>query len=215
MADGLSIGTLSVSGGLARLTGTSSKLDTEADRRRRLRGQAAAGRAARAADLAQRCPQRRARRAEDPPAEPQGRRRGPAQPAGPAGCERQRVRDQAGLPHRRRRGAGRGSGRRQRREPRGGRRLLARGRPAWPTAHKLAAQPLGAAGQTLADAWNGGAAFAGTLGDRPRRRRQGGDRGRWRHVRGRSARRDQCGIARRPASRPACSRSPPPIGAWS
>ena len=31
------------------------------------------------------------------------------------------------------------------------------------TAHKLAAQPLGAAGQTLAEAWNGGAAFAGTL----------------------------------------------------
>ena len=31
------------------------------------------------------------------------------------------------------------------------------------TAHKLAAQPLGAVGQTLADAWNGGAAFAGTL----------------------------------------------------
>ena len=30
MADGLSIGNLSVSGGLARLTGTSSKLDTEA-----------------------------------------------------------------------------------------------------------------------------------------------------------------------------------------
>ncbi len=31
------------------------------------------------------------------------------------------------------------------------------------TAHKLAARPLGAAGQTLADAWNGGAAFAGAL----------------------------------------------------
>jgi flagellar hook-associated protein 2 len=29
MADGLSVGNLSVSGGLARLTGTSSKLDTE------------------------------------------------------------------------------------------------------------------------------------------------------------------------------------------
>ena len=31
------------------------------------------------------------------------------------------------------------------------------------TAHKLSAQPLGAAGQTLAEAWNGGTAFAGSL----------------------------------------------------
>ena len=31
------------------------------------------------------------------------------------------------------------------------------------TAHKLAAQPLGAPGQTLADTWNGGTPFAGTL----------------------------------------------------
>jgi flagellar hook-associated protein 2 len=31
------------------------------------------------------------------------------------------------------------------------------------TAHKLSARPLGAVGQTLAEAWNGGAAFAGTL----------------------------------------------------
>ncbi len=59
------------------------------------------------------------------------------------------------------------------------------------TAHKLAAQPLGAVGQTLADAWNGGAAFAGHARDRPCRRRQGCDRRRRRHVRRRSARGDQ------------------------
>ena len=86
-----------------------------------------------------------------------------AQPAGPAGRQRERVRAQAGVPDRRR----------QRRRPAdlvgvslenaaaAGSFTLEVERLA--TAHKLAAQPLGAAGQTLADAWNGGAAFAGTL----------------------------------------------------
>ena len=214
MADGLSIGSLSVSGGLTRLTGTSSKLDTEAI-------VAAAYEAKRlpAVRLEQRISRNEARGAalgelKTPAAESQGRRRGPAQPAGPAWRANENVFETkqvflsggGAVP------AG-GAGRRQRRESCGGRRLLARGRP---PGHRPQAR-----GPTARCR-------------RPDAGRRLERRCRLRRARSRSALPAASRLRspstapcppticaprstpsrRRPASRPASCRSRPPIGAW-
>ena len=162
MADDLSIGSLTLSGGVARLSGTSSKLDTEAI-------VAAAYEAKRlpAVRLEQRVARNEARAAalgelrsllqglKDSVA---GLRNPPGllgtaenvfdvkqafvTGGGPSAPE-----DLVGVTVANQATAGSFS--------------LAIDRLA--TAHKLAARPLGAPGQTLAEAWNGGGAFAGSL----------------------------------------------------
>lgn len=162
MADGLSIGNLSISGGLTRLTGTSSKLDTEAI-------VAAAYEAKRlpAVRLDQRISRNEARSAA----------------LGELKTLLQKLQDGvAGL----RKPPGLLGGNDNVFETKQAFLIGGGGVPSeelvavsvenraaagsftlevtrLATAHKLAAQPLGASGQSLADAWNGGAAFAGTL----------------------------------------------------
>ena len=162
MADGLSIGSLSLSGGASRLTGASSQLDTEA-----IVAAAYAAKRQPAVRLEQRISRNDARVAA------LGELRtllGAVQDA-VAG-----LRNPPGLL-----GAGENVFERKQAFLTGGGGLA----PAelvglslentaaagnftlkvlrLATAHKLAAQPLGAPGQTLADAWNGGTPFAGTL----------------------------------------------------
>ena len=162
MADGLSVGSLSLSGGAARLTGTSSKLDTEAI-------VAAAYEASRlpAVRLEQRIARNEARgtalgelrtlleRLKDSAA---GLRNPPgllgaaenlfeAKQAFVTGGGAVAADELVGISVENRAAAAGFS--------------LEVGRLA--TAHKLVAAPLGAAGQSLAEAWNGGAGFSGTL----------------------------------------------------
>ena len=130
------------------------------DRERRLRGQAPAGGRPRAAHRPQRGSQCRPGRAQDAPADAQGQRRRAAQPAGAPGCGRERVRDQAGVPGGGSLAADELVGVASRRAAPG--QLRPRGRPPrhGPQADRAAARRRG---QTLAEAWNGGAAFAGSL----------------------------------------------------
>lgn len=163
MADGLSIGNLSVSGGATRLTGASSKLDTEA-----IVAAAYAAKRQPAVRLEQRISRNDARVAalgelktllgavKDAVA-------GLRNPPGLLGVnENMFERKQAFLT-----GGGSGIaptelvGVSLENSAAAGNFSLEVERLA--TAHKLAAQPLGAPGQTLADAWNGGTPFAGTL----------------------------------------------------
>ena len=162
MADGLSIGNLSVSGGLTRLIGTSSKLDTEAI-------VAAAYEAKRlpAVRLEQRISRNEARGAALGELKTllQNLKDGVAGLRNPPGLlganENVFETKQAFLSGGGAVPAGELVGVSVANRAAAGGFSLEVVRLA--TAHKLAAQPLGAVGQTLADAWNGGAAFAGTL----------------------------------------------------
>jgi flagellar hook-associated protein 2 len=162
MADGLSVGSLSLSGGAARLTGTSSKLDTEAI-------VAAAYEASRlpAVRLEQRIARNEARssalgelrtlleRLKDSVAglrSPRGllgatENLFEAKQAFVTGGGMVAADELVGISVENRAAAAGFS--------------LAVDRLA--TAHKLVAAPLGAEGQSLAEAWNGGAGFSGTL----------------------------------------------------
>lgn len=162
MADGLSIGNLSVSGGVTRLTGTSSQLDTEA-----IVAAAYEARRLPAVRLEQRISRNEARAAalgelktllgnlKDSVA-------GLRNPPGLLGSNDNAFETKqafltggGAVPAAERAGVSVENG------AAAGAFTLEIGRLA--TAAKLSAQPLGAAGQTLAQAWNGGAAFAGTL----------------------------------------------------
>ena len=162
MADGLSIGNLSVSGGVTRLTGTSSQLDTEA-----IVAAAYEARRLPAVRLEQRISRNEARAAalgelktllgnlKDSVA-------GLRNPPGLLGANDNAFETKqafltggGAVPAAERAGVSVENG------AAAGAFTLEIGRLA--TAAKLSAQSLGAAGQTLAQAWNGGAAFAGTL----------------------------------------------------
>ncbi len=162
MADGLSIGSLSVSGGVTRLTGTSSKLDTEA-----IVSAAYEAKRLPAVRLEQRVARNEARAAalgelktllQDLQASVAGLRNPPGllgvaenvfetKQAFVTGSGGTAPDELVGITVENRAAPGAFS--------------LEVTRLA--TAHKLTAQPLGPEGQTLAEAWNGGAAFAGSL----------------------------------------------------
>jgi flagellar hook-associated protein 2 len=162
MADGLSIGSLSVSGGVTRLTGTSSKLDTEA-----IVSAAYEAKRLPAVRLEQRVARNEARAAalgelktllQDLQASVASLRNPPGllgvaenvfetKQAFVTGSGGTAPDELVGITVENRAAPGAFS--------------LEVTRLA--TAHKLTAQPLGPEGQTLAEAWNGGAAFAGSL----------------------------------------------------
>ena len=162
MADGLSIGSLSVSGGVKRLTGTSSKLDTEA-----IVSAAYEAKRLPAVRLEQRVARNEARAAalgelktllQDLQASVAGLRN----PPGLLGAAENAFETKQAFVT--------GSGGTAPDELVG---ITVENRAApgafslevtrLATAHKLTAQPLGPEGQTLAEAWNGGATFAGSL----------------------------------------------------
>jgi flagellar hook-associated protein 2 len=162
MADGLSIGSLSVSGGVTRLTGTSSKLDTEA-----IVSAAYEAKRLPAVRLEQRVARNEARAAalgelktllQDLHASVAGLRN----PPGLLGAAENVFETKQAFVT--------GSGDTAPDELVG---ITVENRAApgafslevtrLATAHKLTAQPLGPEGQTLAEAWNGGTAFAGSL----------------------------------------------------
>ncbi len=161
MADGLSIGSLSVSGGVTRLTGASSKLDTEA-----IVSAAYEAKRLPAVRLEQRVARNEARSAalgelktllqnlKDSVA-------GLRNPPGLLGANdnvfetKQAFVTGGGV------AAGGLVGVTVENRAAAGSFSLEVTRLA--TAHKMTAQPLGVVGQTLAEAWNGGSAFAGSL----------------------------------------------------
>jgi flagellar hook-associated protein 2 len=162
MADGLSIGSLSVSGGVTRLTGTSSKLDTEA-----IVSAAYEAKRLPAVRLEQRVARNEARAAalgelktllQDLQASVAGLRNPPGllgaaenvfetKQAFVTGSGGTAPDELVGITIENRAAPG----------------AFALEVTRLATAHKLTAQPLGPEGQTLAEAWNGGAGFAGNL----------------------------------------------------
>lgn len=162
MADGLSIGNLSVSGGLARLTGTSSKLDTEA-----IVAAAYAAKRQPAVRLEERSSRNDARIAALGELKGlldtlQGTLDGLRNPPGLLGRNDNVFETKQAFLS----GAGGTApeqllGVRVDNAAAAGLFTVAVERVA--TAHKLSARPAGPSDQSLADAWNGGAAFAGAL----------------------------------------------------